>query len=130
MIKTVFLFCAMALLAALPMKAQSAGTIRGSVLDPSGAAIKGATVQIQNPVSHYSQSTQTDNQGNFVFANIPYNPYHVSSVATGFQSGEQDVDVRSPIPVEVKISLQIGTSTESVNVVAAGDLVETAHSAH
>ena len=68
-------------LAAVPLWAQNAGTIRGTVLDPSGAAIKGATVQIQNPVSRYSQSTQTDGQGNFVFANIPYNPYHVSAVA-------------------------------------------------
>ncbi len=130
MIKTVLLFCAVALLAALPMKAQSAGTIRGSVLDPSGAAIKGATVQIQNPVSHYSQSTQTDAQGNFTFANIPYNPYHVSAIAPGFQSGEQDADVRSSIALELKISLKIGTSTESVNVVAAGDLVETDPTTH
>jgi hypothetical protein len=130
MIKTVLLFCAVALLAALPMKAQSAGTIRGSVLDPSGAAIKGATVQIQNPVSHYSQSTQTDNQGSFVFANIPYNNYHVTAVAPGFESGEQDADVRSSIALELKIGLKIGTSTESVNVVAAGDLVETDPTTH
>src|SRR5580692_10471039 len=130
MIKTVFLFCAMALLAALPMKAQSAGTIRGSVLDPSGAAIKGATVQIQNPVSHYNQSTQTDSQGNYVFANIPYNNYHVSAVAPGFESGEQDADVRSSIALDLKISLKIGTSTETVNVVAAGDLVENDPVAH
>src|ERR1035438_9763435 len=101
MIKTVLLFCAVALLAARSMKAQSAGTIRGSVLDPSGAAIKGATVQIQNPVSHYNQSTQTDSQGNFTFANIPYNPYHVSAVAPGFQSGEQDADVRSSIALDL-----------------------------
>ena len=88
-------------LPAVPLWAQSAGTIRGSVLDPSGAAIKGATVQIQNPVSGYSQNTQTDGQGNFVFANIPYNPYHVSAIAAGFESAEQDVDVRSSITVEL-----------------------------
>jgi hypothetical protein len=114
----------------LPLWAQNAGTIRGSVLDPSGAAIKGATVQIQNPVSRYSQSTQTDGQGSFTFANIPYNPYHLSVVSSGFQSSEQDVDVRSPIPVDVKLTLKIGTSSESVTVVAAGDLVETDSTAH
>jgi hypothetical protein len=130
MIKTAILFCAVALLAALPMRAQSAGTVRGSVLDPSGAAIKGAAVQIQNPVSHYSQSTQTDGQGNFVFANVPFNPYHVSAVAAGFASAEQDLDVRSAIPTELKISLKIGTATETVNVVAAGDLLETDPTSH
>src|ERR1017187_5099588 len=117
-------------LAALPLRAQSAGTIRGSVLDPSGAAIKGATVQIQNPVSRYNQSTQTDGQGNFVFANIPYNPYHVSAVAPGFESTEQDVDVRSPIAVELKLNLKLGTSSASVTVWAAADLVENDSTAH
>jgi hypothetical protein len=112
------------------MGAQSAGTIRGSVLDPSGAAIKGATVQIQNPVSHYSQTTQTDDHGAFQFTNIPYNNYHVSALASGFQSAEQDADVRSSIALDLKISLKIGTSTESVNVVAAGDLVETDPTTH
>ncbi len=125
MIKLVLLFCAVALLAALPIRAQSAGTIRGSVVDPSGAAIKGATVQIQNPVSHYNQTTQTNDQGTFQFTNIPYNNYHVSAAASSFQSSDQDVDVRSSIAVEVKMALKLGTSVESVTVVAAGDLLET-----
>src|SRR5487761_2006633 len=87
----------------------NAGTVRGSVLDPSGAAIMGATVQIENPVSHYNQTTKTDNQGNFAFPNIPYNNYHLSATASGFQNGGQDVDVRSPLPLDVKIGLTIGT---------------------
>ena len=94
----------------------NAGTVRGSVLDPSGAAIKGATVEIQNPVSRYDKSVQTDAQGNFEFDNIPFNNYHLSAAATGFQGGEQDVDVRSPLPVEVKITLKIGAANESVTV--------------
>jgi hypothetical protein len=57
----------------------TSGTVRGSVLDPSGAAIKGASVEIQNPVAHYRRSTITDGQGTFEFDNIPYNPYHISA---------------------------------------------------
>ncbi|MGD0049339.1 MAG: carboxypeptidase regulatory-like domain-containing protein [Bryobacteraceae bacterium] len=108
----------------------SSGTLRGSVLDPSGAAIKSATVEIQNPVAHYRRSTLTDSQGRFEFDNIPYNNYHASAVAAGFRSIEQDVDVRSPIPVELKVSLTIGTSTESVTVTAAADLVENDPTSH
>jgi hypothetical protein len=108
----------------------SSGTVRGSVLDPSGAVIKGATVRIQNPVSRYERSVQTDAQGNFEFDNLPYNPYHISAVAAGFQSAEQDADVRSPLPQEVKFSLKLGTSTESVTVTTGGDLVETDPSTH
>src|SRR6201987_486243 len=108
-----------------------AGTGRGSVLDPSGAAIMGATVQIENPVSHYNQATKTDNQGNFAFPNIPYNNYHLSATASGFQNGGQDVDVRSPLPLDVKIGLMIGTATKPVEVTAeAADLLENDSTAH
>ena len=102
----------------------NAGTIRGSVLDPSGAIVKGAVVEIQNPVSHYSRGTQTDSQGGFEFDNVPLNPYHLSVVAPGFQSFTDDVDVRSSVALTPKISLKIGQSTTSVSVVAAADLLE------
>ena len=62
----------------------SSGTLRGSVLDPSGAAVKGATVEIQNPVTGYSRTVQTDDQGNFEFPSVPFNPYHLSITAAGF----------------------------------------------
>src|ERR1700728_2085566 len=94
----------------------NSGTVRGTVLDPSGAAIMGATVEIQNPVSRYDKSAQTDALGNFEFDNVPYNNYHVSASAKGFQGGEQDVNVRSPLPVEAKISVTIGTEAQSVTV--------------
>src|ERR1017187_296133 len=116
----------------------SSGTVRGSVLDPSGAAIVGAAgprcvgagVQIQNPVSHFVRSILTDSRGKFEFDNIPYNNYHASAVAKGFQGSERDLDVRSPIPLELKIGLKLGVSNESVTVVAAGDLVENDPVAH
>ena len=110
--------------------AQSSGSIHGTVLDPSGAVIAGATVEIQNPVSHYSQSTKTDTQGSFNFANIPFNPYHLTASASGFQSGAQDVDVRSAIPLEVKMSLRIGGGTTEVTVEEAQDLIETEPTTH
>ena len=108
----------------------NAGTVRGSVLDPSGAAIAGANVDIENPVSHYTQATKTDSQGNFALDNIPYNNYHVSANASGFERGTQDVDVRSPVPLDLKINLKIGTASSSVTVVEAGDLLETDSVAH
>jgi len=107
------------------MQAQSSsgtsGTLRGWVLDPSGAAIVGAAVEIQNPVSHYGRSTVTDSQGKFEFDNLPFNPYRVNGKAPSFQAGGQEVDVRSPIPVEIKLTLQIGTAAQSVAVSAQAE---------
>ncbi len=108
----------------------NAGTVRGSVLDPSGAVIKGATVQIQNPVSRYDKSVETDAQGNFEFDNVPFNNYHLSASAKGFQGGEQDVNVRSPLAVEAKISVKIGEATTSLTVTSGTDLVENDTTTH
>jgi hypothetical protein len=99
----------------------TSGTVRGWVLDPSGAAIVGAAVDIQNPVSHYSRNTVSDGQGKFEFDNVPFSPYRVNGKASSFQAGGQDVDVRSPIPVEVKLSLQIGTAAQTVAVSAQAE---------
>ena len=111
--------------------AQSTGTIRGTVSDPSGAVIAGATVEIQNPVSHYTQQTKTDDQGNFQFANVPYNNYHVTVSAPGFSSSAQDTEVRTSVPVQMmKFSLQLGAAESSVTVEAAPDLIETGTTTH
>ena len=116
---------------ALPALAQSnSGTVRGSVLDPSGAVIAGAAVTLQNPVSHYTRSVITDNQGQFQFPNIPYNNYHVSVTAAGFQAATQDIDVRSPVPLDLKISLPVGAETQTVTVEAGADLVENTSTTH
>ncbi len=108
----------------------NAGTIRGTVLDPSGAAVKGATVEIQNPVSHYERTDETDNQGNFVFPNVPYNGYHMTANAPGFQTNVQDVDVRSPVAVTLNVSLAIGTTNTEVTVTAPQDLLENDPTTH
>src|SRR6185437_14781775 len=93
--------------------------------------VSGAAVELTNPVSGYKQSATTDSGGNFSFKNLPFNPYHLRVTAKGFQAGEQDVNVRSAVPVNVPISLQIAGTSETVNVEASGqDLVENDSTAH
>ena len=125
-----FIFSALLWLAAPARSQGNAGIIRGTVADPSGAVIKGAAVQIQNPVSHYTRDTVTDGQGNFEFDNVPYNNYHVAAMADGFQSADSDIDVRSALPVAVKFSLKVGTANTTVDVVGAADLVENEPTTH
>jgi hypothetical protein len=118
---------------ALPGFAQSnSGTIHGSVLDPSGAVIAGAAVTIENPVSHYSRSTTSDSQGKFEFDNLPYNNYHLTAAATaaGFQTAGEDINVRSAVPMELKISLALGKEAQTVTVEAGADLVENTSTSH
>jgi hypothetical protein len=102
----------------------TSGSIDGTVVDPSGAVVPNATVEIHNPVSHFDRSTTTDAAGNFGIANIPFNPYHMTVKAEGFAAHAQDVDVRSVVPVTLKVSLQVSTSSTTVTVEAGGDLLE------
>jgi len=113
----------------LSMYAQSAGgtsgTLRGLVLDPSAAAINNATVEITNPVAHFTRLAQTDGEGRFVFGNLPFNNYHLTVTAQSFQTHEQDLDVRSMVPLELKITLQVGPAKTALTVAAnAQDLIE------
>src|SRR5579871_2655642 len=110
----------------------NSGTVHGTVLDPSGAAIAGAAVTIENPVAHYSRSTTSDSQGRFEFDNLPYNNYHLSAAATatGFQIASEDINVRSAVPLELKISLTLGKETQSVTVEAGADLIESTPVSH
>ena len=110
--------------------AQTAGAVRGTVQDPSGAVITGATVEIQNPVSHYDRTVKSDSQGSFQFENIPYNNYHLTVTAGGFQTGSQDIDVRTPLPMDLKIGLRLGSATTTVTVEAGQDLIETEPTTH
>ncbi len=103
----------------------TSGTIQGTVLDPSGAAVAGATVMIQNPVSGYVRSTTTSSTGQFEFQNVPFNPYHLTVTQKGFQPAVQDVSVRSGLPVQLKITLQIASVATTVTVTTqANDLIE------
>jgi hypothetical protein len=108
----------------------NSSSISGIVNDPSGAVVVGATVTIHNPVSGYDRSTVTDGSGSFSFSNVPYNPYHMSVTSTNFAPYAQDVDVRSSVPLNVKIALQLAGATATVTVEAGADLIETDPTAH
>ncbi len=112
----------------LPLFARAqtgSSSVAGTVADPSGAVVPGATVVIQNPVSQYTRTTTTDDVGKFTFANVPINPYHMTVNITGFAPYAQDIDVRSAVPMNLKVTLQISATAENVTVQGeAGDLIE------
>src|ERR1700693_5682377 len=103
----------------------NSGSINGSVVDPTGAVVPKATVEIRNPVSGLDRSTTTDGAGKFAFTNVPFNPYHLTVTARGFSSYVQDVEPRSAVPVSIAITLRVAGSTTQGTVEAqGGDLDE------
>jgi Carboxypeptidase regulatory-like domain/TonB-dependent Receptor Plug Domain len=112
---------------ALSAFAQSAGnssSVTGTVLDPSGAVVPNATVEVHNPVSGFSRTATTNATGGFAIPNVPFNPYHVTVTSKEFSPYVQDIDVRSVVPVNVTINLKL-QSSEVVTVESGGaDLLE------
>jgi Carboxypeptidase regulatory-like domain len=104
----------------------NSGSMEGIVKDPSGAALLGAKVEINYPVSGFTRTTATASDGTFRFTNIPFNTYHMTIAAPGFAAYTQDVDVRSTVPISMPISLKMGSAASTSITVEAngGDLVE------
>lgn len=108
-----------------------AGTIGGTVTDPSGAVISQATIEIRNPITGYKQATRADGSGTFRLLNVPPNPYHLQVSAPGFAPSEQDITVRTSVPISLTIPLALAGETTTMNVEATGEtLVETDPSSH
>ena len=108
-----------------------AGTLRGTIKDPTGGVMQAVAVRLSNPVSGFLRTTTTDTSGRYQFNNIPPNPYHVSVEVEGFQPIARDVDVRTAVPITLDLTLALAVASTTVNVVGhAGDLVERDPSAH
>ena len=123
---SLFVFCYF-LIVVIAVSAQvgNSGSIEGTVKDPSGAAIPGATVEISYAVSGFTRTTTTGADGIFRFTNVPFNPYHMAVSAKDFAPYSQDVDVRSAVAISVEVALKLGTEATTVNVTEnGGDLIE------
>ncbi|MGA7857874.1 MAG: TonB-dependent receptor [Terracidiphilus sp.] len=112
--------------AAHSLTAQSgnAGTVRGTLTDPSGAVVPNATVHLVNDVSGFDQTTMTSANGQFEFSNVPFNPYRISVSVKGFAPLNQNIEIRSSVGTNVKLTLQVAGGSQTVTVEASGDLVE------
>ena len=117
-----------------PVRAQGlggAGTMQGTVKDPTGGVMQAVEVRITNAVSGFTRTATTDAAGQYVFSNLPPNSYHLSVEAQGFKPLARDVDVRSAVPITLDLTLALAGATSSVDVVGhAEDLLERDPSAH
>ena len=92
------------------------GMVQGTVKDPTGALVPNAKVTITQPVTGYSQTTQTDQTGAFKLVNVPFNTYKLKADAPGFQTAEESIDLHSTIPLNQDLSLSLEETTAAVTV--------------
>jgi hypothetical protein len=112
---------------ALPGKGQLyTGSVTGVVKDLSGAVIAGATVTLTDEGKGFSFTATTDNTGRYFFRSVPPSTYYLAVSDSGFKKEERSeirVDVNQNASVD--FALQVGTTSETVNVRAAAPLLST-----
>jgi hypothetical protein len=124
------LFLFLWLAAAALAEGGSSGAVTGTVADPTGAVVAGATVSLSSPSSGLSRSATTDEQGHFVFANLPFSSYRLSATAPGFAPVNQNVEMHSAVGANLKLVLQVESAASTVMVEAEGDLLANDSSMH
>ncbi|MCC7341990.1 MAG: TonB-dependent receptor [Bryobacterales bacterium] len=93
------------------------GSIVGTVGDPTGAVIPGATVKVTNTGTGLSRETTSDAAGRFSMPSLLPGRYSVAVTSTGFSSlTREDVDVTINTVTRLDLKLQIGQVTEQVTV--------------
>jgi len=85
------------------------GQIGGVVVDPSGAAISGATVTLTNTANGASMNAVTDSAGHWVVSNFPSEQGKLRVDANGFQKLVQTFDYNTRRPAQYMSTLQVGS---------------------
>ncbi len=94
---------------------------QGSVKDPSGAVITGATIEVSGPALIGTRRVQTDASGNYRFAALPPGEYTMTVSAVGFRTYKQSgIDLTVGRLPNIEVQLQVGTLAETVEVSGRG----------
>jgi len=100
-------------------------TITGTVVDPSGAAVSGATVVAVNERNGQSQTAVADASGNFQLKDLPTDQYRVIVAQSGFARSEQTVAVGPENNEKLQVQLALGATSQAVEVQAAAPPMNT-----
>src|SRR5690348_7368050 len=101
----------LALLCCVPLLAQfQTGEVRVSVMDATGLPLP-STVTLVSESSRTRREYKTNNSGQFTFQHVPFGMYHLTVSHPGFLPYSGVLEIRSAIPHEQKIQLNIQTAS-------------------
>lgn len=116
-------FCPLLVAVALAARAQSTGTLTGTVTDPSGSVVDRAQVRLKHPLTGFEQLIETRPDGGFHITGIPLRTYELTVRAPGFRVNQQPVTFANAAAIALDIRLDLLTA-ESSATVAAFDALE------
>jgi len=105
------------MLCGVVVRAQDKTSLSGSVTDPQGKVISGATVTLTNTSTNVSREIKTGDNGSFVFTQMTPGTYTLKVEAKGFKTNIQEkLQLLVATPAEINIQLEVGAVTETVTV--------------
>ena len=119
----------LALLFAAPVFAQTAATadLRGSVKDPNGGVIVGATVSLRDVARNLERTVKTNGDGEYVLLSIPPGRYSLTITAEGFaKMVATDISLTVGQVAEYPVTMRLATAQAEVTVTGEPLLIETA----
>lgn len=117
---------ALAILTGLPLAAQTGlGVVRGTVLDPTRAAIPNAKLTLTNAATGVARTTQSTAVGIYYFGSVPIGSYTLSVEAAGFKRWSGTLQVEAGQTVVVDPTLEVGSVEVVVEVTGAAPVVST-----
>ena len=104
----------------------TSGAFRGTVTDPSGAAIAGAEVAAKNEATDLTQQISTDENGAFFLGHLVPGVYTVSVTMQGFKAlSRPGLELLVDQQINLNLALTIGTSSETVTVTSSTPVLQT-----
>jgi hypothetical protein len=109
------------------LSAQTASSsINGTVTDPKGSVIAGATLTLSNPETGFLRTAKTNDQGIYQFLQIPPATYELTVVASGFATKKQtNVVLMVNTPATLDVPMQVASTRTILEVVSTAPLVNT-----
>jgi TonB-dependent Receptor Plug Domain len=101
----------------------NSGELRVTVTDPSGLGLK-STVEVASGANQYRNTFTTDDHGYLDVKRLPYGIYGVQIEAPSFARVSQKLEIRSALPLDRTIRMQVAPVSESVSVSASATLVD------
>lgn len=125
-VKCVFVFTALVLLAITLSAQEFRATLTGRVLDPTGAAVPGATVQARNVATGETSTATTSADGAYTIPFLRPGTYTMTVTARGFKTfTRENIVLQVGQVAGIDVTLEVGEITESVTVEARAAILET-----
>src|SRR2546426_1109940 len=125
-LKTAVLFACLAIGLGTGLAQGPVGTLNGTILDPTGAVVPGATVVAVNNATGVESKTTSTSAGAYTLPYLPAGTYTVRASAPNFKtSTAENVILRVAQDLTLNISLQVGTVSQQVTVSDQAPLIDT-----